>query len=135
MRLQKAHAQLVALERICRVATTGRRGAPHVVPVCHVLIDGKIWFASEKNARKVRNLRENPRIAVTVDLYAEAWTSLRGVMIQGTARVVAKSPTFRRIRKALYAKYPQYPDESAIGDDDSVVVEVTPSRVFAWGFD
>jgi nitroimidazol reductase NimA-like FMN-containing flavoprotein (pyridoxamine 5'-phosphate oxidase superfamily) len=135
MRLQKAHAQLVALERICRVATTGGRGAPHVVPVCHVLIDGKIWFASEKNARKVRNLRENPRIAVTVDLYAEAWASLRGVMIQGTARVVAKSPTFRRIRKALYAKYPQYPDESAIGDDDSVVVEVTPSHVFAWGFD
>jgi len=49
--------------------------------------------------------------------------------------VHARDATFRRIRRRLYAKYPQYPTASAIGDRDSVVVEVTPTGVFSWGFD
>lgn len=38
MRLRKDVAKLLARERVCRVATAGRDGVPHVVPVCHVLI-------------------------------------------------------------------------------------------------
>jgi len=55
--------------------------------------------------------------------------------VSGTARLHARTPTFRRIRRRLYQKYPQYPTEAALGDTDSVVVEITPRRVFAWGFD
>lgn len=135
MRLKKSFAELIALERVCRVGTVGTAGVPHVVPVCHVLVDGKIYFASERNARKVRNVRQNPRVTVTVDLYAEAWTNLKGVMVQGEASILAASPRFRKIRKLLYDKYPQYPEASPIGDRDSVVIEVTPSHAFAWGMD
>jgi hypothetical protein len=56
-------------------------------------------------------------------------------MVQGTAAVLAKNPRFRKVRSLLYEKYPQYPEESAIGERDSVVVEVTPKHVFAWGMD
>jgi hypothetical protein len=56
-----------------------------------------------------------------------------GVMIQGSATIVAKA-RFRKIRRLLYEKYPQYPDMSAIGERDSVIVEVTPRHAFAWGF-
>jgi hypothetical protein len=38
------------------------------------------------------------------------------------------------VRERLYRKYPQYPREAAISPSDSVVVEVTPTRVFSWGF-
>src|SRR5262245_17797656 len=68
MRLKKSLAKLAEWERVCRVATVGSAGVPHVVPVCHVLDDGKLYFASEKGARKVRNLRENPHLTVTIDL-------------------------------------------------------------------
>ena len=60
---------------------------------------------------------------------------LRGVVVSGTARVHARNQTFRRIRRRLYAKYPQYPVEAALDDHDSIVVEVTPRWVFTWGFD
>ena len=81
----------------------------------------------------MRNLRENPNVAVTVDLYSDDWSNLKGVMVQGIVRLVEKGPRFRRIRKALYAKYPQYPDQAAIGESDSVIMEVTPTHVFSWG--
>jgi PPOX class probable F420-dependent enzyme len=133
--LTKALADFVAWERVCRVATTGSSGVPHVVPVCHVLAGGKVYFASGDDARKVKNLQDNPRVTVTVDLYSDHWGTLKGVMIQGRARLIERGSRFRRIRDLLYRKYPQYPREAAISPTDSVVVEVTPTRVFSWGFD
>jgi nitroimidazol reductase NimA-like FMN-containing flavoprotein (pyridoxamine 5'-phosphate oxidase superfamily) len=133
MRLKKSVAKLIEWERVCRVATTGQDGMPHLVPVCHVVADGKIYFASGNDGRKVLNLRANPRVAVTVDLYSDAWANLKGVMVQGTTALIDKGPRFRKIRALLYRKYPQYPDEAALDESDSVVVEVTPAHVFSWG--
>jgi len=133
--LTKALADFVAWERVGRVATAGSSGVPHVVPVCHVLAGGKVYFASGDDARKVKNLQDNPRVTVTVDLYSDHWGTLKGVMIQGRGRLIERGSRFRRIRDLLYRKYPQYPREAAISPTDSVVVEVTPTRVFSWGFD
>ena len=135
MRLKKSIAQLVEWQRVCHVATVDARRTPHLVPVCHVLADGKLYFASEKSARKVRNLRATPTVAVTVDLYSDDWSQLKGVMIQGKAAVIGKGPRFRKLRKLLYAKYPQYPDNAALEEGDAVVVEVTPTNVFSWGME
>ena len=134
MRLKKAEAQFVQWERVCRVATAAARGWPHNVPVCHVLWNGKIYFGSGKDAQKVLNLKGNPRVTVTVDLYSDAWENLKGVMVQGTARLIERGTRFRRIRALLYRKYPQYPREAALDEKDSVIVEVTPTRLFSWGF-
>jgi uncharacterized protein len=135
VKLKKALLNLIQLERVCRVATVGHSGTPHVVPVCQVVDRGKIYFATEKRSRKLANLKRNPRIAVTVDLYSEAWSSLKGVMVQGEAKLVGAGMRFRTIRSLLYRKYPQYPDQSAIGESDSVIVEVSPKHVFSWGVD
>ena len=135
MRLKKSLGQLVEWERVCHVATVSPRRIPHMVPVCHVVVNGKLYFASEKDARKVRNLRATPSIAVTVDLYSDDWAQLKGVMIQGRAKLIEKGPRFRGIRKRLYAKYPQYPQQAALAESDSVIVEVTPANVFSWGLE
>jgi coenzyme F420-0:L-glutamate ligase / coenzyme F420-1:gamma-L-glutamate ligase len=134
-RLSRKAARLVELERVARVATVSASGTPHVVPVCHVLTGGKLYFGSGRRGAKVRNLRANPRVTVTVDLYSDAWDALKGVMVQGTATIVEKGPRFRRLRARLYRKYPQYPADAALGESDSVIVEVTPTHVFAWGLD
>ena len=135
MKLKKSIARLIEWERVCRVGTVSEAGVPHVVPVCHVVADGKIYFASGRRGRKVLNLRANPRVAVTVDLYSDAWPHLKGAMVQGSATLIEKGARFRKIRAMLYRKYPQYPAEAAIGDSDSVIVEVTPTRAFAWGIE
>jgi PPOX class probable F420-dependent enzyme len=134
-RLSRKVADFVQWERVCRVATSGAAGVPHVVPVCHVLRGGRVYFGSGDDARKMRNIAENPNVTVVVDAYSDAWSTLRGVMIQGRAAVITRGPAFRRVRDLLYRKYPQYPREAALSPSDSVIVEVTPRRVFAWGFD
>lgn len=135
MRLRKAVLRALDLERVCRVATVGRDGLPHVVPVCHVLVDGKVYFGAAADSQKVRNLKTHPQTAVLVDVYAENWDHLSGVIVQGTARVIRGGPRFRAIRARLYRKYPQYATDAALEEGSSVVVEVTPTRVATWGLD
>lgn len=135
MRFTRKISKLITRERVCRVATAGADGSPHLVPVCHVLVGDRIYFGSGNDARKAANLRENPRIALTVDIYSDDWTHLKGVMVQGTASLIARGPRFKRARARLYEKYPQYPDEAPLAASDSVLVEVTPRRVFSWGLD
>ena len=72
--------------------------------------------------------------AVTVDLYAEDWSNLKGVMVQGTAELIERGPRFRKLRRLLYDKYPQYPEDAGLEEGD-VIVEITPRHVFAWGLD
>src|SRR5262249_41871943 len=127
--------EFIRWERVCRVATSGAAGMPHAVPVCHALRGGKIYFGSGDDGRKVKNLTENPQVTVTIDAYSEEWSALRGVMVQGRANIIARGPGFRRARDLLYEKYPQYPREAALSPSDSVIVEVTPTRVFSWGFE
>jgi len=134
-RFSKRVAKLFGAERVCRVASVGEAGMPHLVPVCHALVGERVYFGSGNDARKVLNLRQNPRVAVTVDLYAEDWSQIKGVMVQGTAKLVRRGPAFTRARKHLYAKYPQYSREAALSVSDSVIVEVTPTHVFTWGLD
>jgi nitroimidazol reductase NimA-like FMN-containing flavoprotein (pyridoxamine 5'-phosphate oxidase superfamily) len=131
MRLTKAQAKMLEWERVAHVATVGS-GMPHLVPVCHVVVGGKIYFGSGRRGRKVRNVRANARLALTVDVYSDDWSQITGVMVQGTGRVIERGPRFRRLRRRLYAKYPQYPREAALGESDSVIVELTPTHVFSW---
>jgi nitroimidazol reductase NimA-like FMN-containing flavoprotein (pyridoxamine 5'-phosphate oxidase superfamily) len=78
MRLTKASVKLIQCERVARVATGGAAGVPHLVPVCQLLLGGKIYFASGKKGRKILNLRANPKLALTVDLYSDDWARIAG---------------------------------------------------------
>jgi nitroimidazol reductase NimA-like FMN-containing flavoprotein (pyridoxamine 5'-phosphate oxidase superfamily) len=135
MRLKKKVARLIERERVCRVATVNESGMPHLVPVCVVVANGKIYFGSGNDGRKVKNLEKNPQVAVTVDLYSDDWAHIKGVMVQGTAKLFAGGPRFRKIRDLLYVKYLPYRTDAALGTSDSVIVEVTPTAAFDWGLD
>jgi len=134
MRIKKSVATFLRWQRVCRVATRSRAGTPHVVPVCHVFDGDTLYFGSDGTARKIKHLRDNSQIAVTVDLYSDEWSVLRGVMLQGTAELIERGPRFRKIQRLLYEKFPQYPEQAALGKG-AVIVAVTPRHVFTWGLD
>lgn len=120
-------------QRVARLATVGRDGTPHNIPVCTVAAGGRLYFASEKDARKVRNIACNPRVALAFDRYSENWKRLAGTMIVGTASVIDQGAAFRRARQALYRKYKPYARVEPIEEGESVIVCVIPTSSFSWG--
>src|SRR3990172_8747191 len=84
--------EFIASARLGRLAPADGAGQPLVVPICYAW-DGEALIsaidAKPKRAgdlKRVRNIRENPKVSVVIDLYDEDWRRLRWVIIQGLAR-------------------------------------------------
>lgn len=132
-RLRGKELAFIRSQRVARVATSDNNSMPHNVPISPLALNGKVYFASEAAARKVRNLRGNPRIAVCYDHYTEDWSRLAGVMVVGRATVIKQGVKFRRIRAALYRRYKLYSQLFPLEEGETVIVCVTPSKSFSWG--
>lgn len=127
--------------RVGRLATASASGQPLVVPVCFVLVDDRIYSAVDlkpkrtRELRRIRNVRENPRVSLVVDEYDdEDWTNLRWVMLEGSAAVVADGPERERALAALVAKYPQYAAMDLVHTAGDVLA-IEPTRLLTWRAD
>jgi PPOX class probable F420-dependent enzyme len=126
---------LVAAARVARLATLRADGTARLVPITFVLLDGLVCSAVDevKPKRSTRlarldDVRRDPRAAVIVDHYAEDWTQLWWVRIDGEAVVHEAGELADRARAALVAKYPQY----AVDSPGGPVVVLTPRRWAGW---
>ena len=72
-----------AVERLERaivywLATTGADAAPHVIPIWGAWVDGR-WYVEGGPTRWQRNLRENPQLAIHIEIGDEV------VIVEGAA--------------------------------------------------
>ena len=127
-------------QRVARLATADASGAPHVVPICFVLLGDTAYIAIDEKPktanflrlRRLRNIAENPRVAVVADVYSDDdWSQLGFVMLRATARVITSElEEHTRAVVALRDKYPQY---RAMALDDRPVIAADVTAVTAWG--
>jgi PPOX class probable F420-dependent enzyme len=125
---------LVGPARVARLATVAADGTPHLVPFCFVLLGDVIYSAVDhkpkRNARLRRfdNVGATGRACVLVDEYAEDWSTLWWVRIDGRGRVVDDRGEAARALAALVDKYPQYADRPP----HEPVLAVTALRWSGW---
>lgn len=134
-------ASFITSARVGRLATADSLGQPMVVPICYAFdgtvlysaVDAKPKDAPPEGLKRIRNLRENPRVSIVIDEYQEDWTRLRYVVIQGQADLLTEGPQFAHGVDLLVAKYPQY-RTLGLPRERGLMIRVTPSRVSAWQY-
>ena len=57
---------VLAKRSFATVATVSERGRPHVAGVLYALAGDALWFSTDLDSRKARNLVHDPHIAVDV---------------------------------------------------------------------
>lgn len=136
--LSERERRFVEAQRVAHLATADRQAVPHVVPVCfaikgsslYIAIDEKPKVAAPAGLKRLRNIAENPAVAVVIDRYDDDWTQLGWVMIRGTAEIVEGSAEVAQAHALLRARYPQYREMVLEGRP---VVAVRMERVGSWG--
>jgi PPOX class probable F420-dependent enzyme len=112
---------LVAAARVGRLATVDIGGGPHLVPVCFALIGDTAYQAVDhkpkrsQRLRRIANIEATGRVSLLVDEYAEDWSRLWWVRLDGTGRIVTDEAERARALAALVARYPQYRDTPPAG--------------------
>ena len=128
-----ARARLAAA-RVGRLATASASGVPHLVPVVFALGDRSdtVYVAVDakpkrtRSLRRLRNLAENPQGSLLVDHYAEDWSQLWWVRVDGPARILA--PGDGEAARAVRLLADRYPQQTATG----AVIALDLGRVSGW---
>jgi len=129
----------IARARIARLATIDSEFKPNLVPVVFVFdgnhffipVDEKRKTAKPAKLKRIRNIQDNPNVALLFDEYSEDWTKLAFVMIKGKASIVNKIEGNIQVRQAykkLMTKYTQY---QKVGVGEMCII-IKPEKVSSW---
>src|ERR671914_707286 len=126
-------------QRVARLATADGTGRPYAVPVCFAYAPGSICIALDQKPKpvpvtrlkRVRNILENPDVALVADRYAEDWGLLAFVMVRGQAELLEPDAEEHAAAvRLLRGKYHQY---ERMRIEKNPVIAVRPERVTSWG--
>ncbi|MCX4405206.1 pyridoxamine 5'-phosphate oxidase family protein [Streptomyces sp. NPDC059837] len=77
---------------LCRVATVGRNGDPHVSALWFVWDGSTLWLNSLVRSQRWTDLDRDRRLSLIVDDGGTDFMALRGVELRGSAEVVGEAP-------------------------------------------
>jgi PPOX class probable F420-dependent enzyme len=133
--------EFIQRARVARLATIDSEFKPHVVPVVFVFddnhffipVDEKRKTAKPERLKRIKNIKDNPNVALLIDQYDEDWTKLAFVLIQGKASVARKREGNVQVIQAykkLTTKYIQY---QTVGVGEMCII-ITPKKVASWSY-
>jgi PPOX class probable F420-dependent enzyme len=129
--------RFVETARVARLATADARGTPHLVPICFAVEGNSLYVTVDEKPKRrdvplkrLRNIRDNPAVAVTVDRWDEDWRRLAWVMLRGNAEILEAGAEHDHAQALLREKYPQY---RAMDISALPVIALRIARVLSWG--
>jgi PPOX class probable F420-dependent enzyme len=120
------------------MATIGRDGCPHAVPVVFAVRDDKLVSPIDHKPKRgvvmarVRNLVRDPSVTLLVDRWDEDWRRIGWIMIRGRAEVIEPDPESGRLLVDRYEQYrdPRY-DETSLFD---AFIVISPADILWWTY-
>jgi len=133
-----AERRFLTRMRVARLATADAALRPHVIPIVFAIddrklytpVDGKPKRVAPGQLKRVRNLLDNPQVAIVVDEYDEDWTRLAYVQLRGKARIIEAGPEQATAVRLLRQRYEQY---KAMEIDEAPVIAVAIEACVTWG--
>jgi general stress protein 26 len=133
-------AELLGASRNLQVATNGPGGFPHVTTLWfYVDDDGRVTFRSFTKSQRVVNLQRDPKLTVLAET-GIAYEELRGVMIQGIARMTTDSAEVMRTYAEVAMKMQGLDEISPEAVEalygrfatKNTVIKVEPVKIVSW---
>ena len=116
------------------LSTIDSDGFPHSVPLGYFRLDRDVILGVRDGTRKVANIESNPNVSVMVE-DGSTMADIRGVMIQGRARIVRESgealELARAGARARGVPESEWPTEPRPG---ATYIRVTPVRTLSWDY-
>ena len=125
---KKEEAFLQNMEE-ARIATS-HKDTPHVKPVSYLYDGGAIWVATDYETRMYKNLLENKKTAISIDVYKN--NGHKAVCIQGNASIIKNGKEFSDIYKKFHKKFEWVRNQPWV-ENEAPFVKIIPFRISSWG--
>src|SRR5215213_3641662 len=114
------------------LTTLGRDGYPHSVPIGYFRVGEDIFIGCRAGTQKLKNIERDPKVSLLLES-GQTMADIKGVMIQGDARVVTEPgevlELMRAAARARGVAEEQLPAEPRPG---AAYIHVTRKKVISW---
>jgi PPOX class probable F420-dependent enzyme len=125
---------------IGHLATVSGAGESHNIPLCFwfdgsrfcFVIDEKPKRKSGTEIKRMKNIAENPPVALVLDHCDKDWNRLAYVLSRFDARIVEDGAEYTLAIQHLRRKYAQY-HSMLLTQEINPAIRIEPEHVYAWG--
>jgi general stress protein 26 len=110
------------------LATVSPQGRPMAHTMAYVSEGVVVYMTTNKNTRKVQNIKQNPYVAYTVDEDDPDWFDMQALQIEGKASIIMDEKELREIGEILVAKFPIAADMPP--DPDIIMIKIEPEVIY-----
>jgi len=136
--LSALQRRFLEARRVAYLATADAQAHPHAVPVCFAIAGETLYITVDEKPKRpdgpplkrLRNISENPAVAILAERYDDDWAQLGWVMLRGRAVVLIAGAEHARAQGLLRARYPQL---ETMNIAPHPVIAVRIERVTSWG--
>ena len=125
--LKKRKLEFLRKHELCRLATASKDARPHVVPVIYAMDGTDVIIAVDYGTKKLKNLRENKRVALVVDDFEPN----RGLMLEGECEIFEKGPEYLRLLKVLFDRF-EYYRQNPWGEGECPILRIEADKAAMW---
>ena len=115
---------------LCGIATA-TNNIPHVIPVCYIYKNNKIFFATDYKTKKYQNLIKNKRISLIIDLYDKK-NGNKGIHIDGIASIIERGEGFKDLFKIFHNKF-EWVKQDPWDEGEAPFIKVQIIKKVSWG--
>lgn len=117
-----------------RFSCINNSGWPVILSLWYLQKDGKIYCATQKNAKVIEYLKENPKCAFEISQDTPPYLGIRG-----RGNVSLREDIAFGILESLIIRYLGNQDSSLAKfllsqKENEIIIEITPSRIFSWDY-
>lgn len=128
--LKRSEESFITQNEVCRVATS-HNDIPHVTTVNYCYIDKFIYFATDYDTRKYRNLEQNRNIGIIIDNYSSSVNN-QAVIIQGMVEFIERGNEFIKLYKIFDDRF-DWVRNDPWKEGEAPFVKVIPRSKASWG--
>jgi nitroimidazol reductase NimA-like FMN-containing flavoprotein (pyridoxamine 5'-phosphate oxidase superfamily) len=112
-----------------RLATTHDL-MPHVKPVSFIFLDGAFYVATDYTTRTYKNVKKNPKGAISVDVYRPG--GHKAVLAQGKIEIIEKGSEFKKIYEKFFEKF-EWVRRDPWKEGEAPFLKLVPTKKTSWG--
>lgn len=130
-------AAFLEQQRVVIVASNGRGGWPHLMPLWYVVRQGEVWAWTYAKSQKVRNLERDPRATLQIE-DGQEYSELRGVMVEAETTIHRDTEDVAQIGADIFRRYTAgalgqgFLDAVRAQAAKRVGLQFVPRRVVTW---
>ena len=129
MKLSEKEIKFLESIEEARIASS-HNDIPHVKPVSFVFYHGSIFVATDYETRTYKNIKKNPKAAISVDIYKSG--GHKAICIQGNVEVLDEGEEFKSIYQIFYKKF-KWVQDDPWKPKEAPFLKIIPKNKTSWG--